>query len=103
MDAISTPKLRTIYACNAFIWGPNMLAITEIVLESRDYDFWTNHAKTNFQYFQAYLVPIERDYKHIWSVLNLRLQEYLVPLVMKIAFILDPHFDHDCKHNWSLL
>ena len=29
--------------------GLNMLAISKIVLESRDYDFWTNLAKTNFR------------------------------------------------------
>ena len=52
-----------------------MLAITKIVLEARDYDFlWTNHAKTNFQCLQEYLVPIEKDCKHIWFVLVFRLQ-----------------------------
>ena len=45
MNAISNPK-RTKYARNFFVGEPNMLAITEIVLETRDYDFWTKHAKT---------------------------------------------------------
>ena len=52
---------RTKYACNESddwdliylqSWskkGLNMLAILKIVLESRDYDFCTNLAKTNFR------------------------------------------------------
>ena len=43
--AISNPK-RTIYTCNFLPRESNMLAIMEIVLEARDYDFWTNLAKT---------------------------------------------------------
>ena len=56
--AISVSK-ATKYAYKLVLWGPIMLAITEIVLEERAYDFWTNHEKTNFQCLQAYLVPIE--------------------------------------------
>ena len=43
--ALSNPK-RTSYACNLFQKGHNMLAMSKIVLEPRDYDFWTNLAKT---------------------------------------------------------
>ena len=74
-----------------------MLAMPKIVLASRDYDFWTNHAKTNFQCLQAYLVPIERDCNPIWSLLDVRLQAYLVPFETQIASILGPHCNHDCK------
>ena len=28
--------------------GPNMIAMSKFVLESRDYDFWTNLVKANF-------------------------------------------------------
>ena len=31
-----------------------MLAMSEMVIESRDYDFWTNLASTNFRWLQAY-------------------------------------------------
>ena len=33
---------RTIYDCNPFQTGPNMSAMSEIILESRDYDLLTN-------------------------------------------------------------
>ena len=72
MPAISSPK-RTMYGGNFCRQGPNMLAITEIVPEARDYDFLT---KTTFQCLQVYLVPIQRDCKHIWSVLDLRSHTY---------------------------
>ena len=57
MPAISNSKL-TIYACNFYPRGTIMLAMSKIVLDSPDYDFWTNLAKTNFQCLQAYLVPV---------------------------------------------
>ena len=57
MIAITNQK-RTIYDCNPFQLGPNMIAISEIVLESCDYDFWTNRAKTKFRLLQSYLIPI---------------------------------------------
>ena len=38
----------TIYDCNVSQKGPNMLAMSEIVPESRNYDFWTNVGKTKF-------------------------------------------------------
>ena len=86
MLAISIIK-RFNYACNlnsetdymclqSFQWGPNMLAMSKIVLESRDYDVWTNLAKTNFRGLQAYLVPFETE----------------------IVDILGLNYDHHCKH-----
>ena len=77
--------------------------MSENVLQSRDYDFWTNLAIKNNRSLQSYLVAIEKDCNHIWSNSVFRLQSYLVPLVMKIAFILGPHSDHHCNHIWSLL
>ena len=101
MIAITNQK-RTIYDCNPFQLGPNMIAISEIVLESCDYDFWTNLAKTKFRLLQSYLVPIWKDCNLIWSALNWWLQSYLILiwssmqsylglLVMKIAIIFGPH------------
>ena len=55
MNAISDLK-GTKYACNLVHWGPNMLAMSEIVLESRGYDFSTNHAKKIFLYLQTYMI-----------------------------------------------
>ena len=57
---------RTIYDCNLFQKGPYMIAMSKIVRESRDYDFWTNHVKTNFQSFQSYLVSLVMKIA-IWS------------------------------------
>ena len=37
--------------CNLFQNGPKMIA--KFVLESRDYDFWTNLAKRNFPILQS--------------------------------------------------
>ena len=98
MLAISNPK-RTIYACNLVGWGPNMLAMSKIVLKSCDYDFWTNHAKTNFGWLQAYLVPIERDCKHSNSLLQ-RLESYLVPIIKIIATTCGPFRSGWC--HWGL-
>ena len=76
MNAIKV-AIGTQYACNndnkgdliciqsQFRKGPNMIAMSKMLLESRDYDFWTNLAKTNFRSLQAYLISIERDCKHI--------------------------------------
>ena len=48
MIAISVLN-RTIYDCNIFQNGPNMIAMSKFVLESRDYDFWVNLVKTNIR------------------------------------------------------
>ena len=47
-------KSETDYIC--FQLGPNMLAMSEIVPESGDSDFWTTLAKTNFRLLQLYVV-----------------------------------------------
>ena len=57
-----------------------MIAILEIVLESFDYDFKSNLAKTKFR----------------------SLQSYLDPIVTKIAIIFSPHGNFDCNYTWSL-
>ena len=44
-----------------------MIAILEIVLESFDYDFKSNLAKTKLRFLRSYLVPIWKDCNHIWS------------------------------------
>ena len=44
-----------------------MIAKAKFVLESRDYDFWTNLVEINFRSMQSYLVHFERDCNHIWS------------------------------------
>ena len=46
--------------------------------------------KQMFQCLQAYLVPIESNGKHKWSVLDLRLQAYLAPLIKIITTISGP-------------
>ena len=59
---------RAIYDCNLF--RPNMIAMSKIIVESRDNDFWTNLAKTNFPRLKLYLVPFETNCNHIWFALN---------------------------------
>ena len=76
---------RTLSVCNLVRLEPNMLAMSEMVLESRDYDFWTNLASTNFRWLQAYLVPFERDCKQ-------------VRFRFEIAGIFSPLSNRDCKH-----
>ena len=44
LTAISISN-RAIYDCNLDQLGPNMLAMSKIVLEARDYDFCSNLAK----------------------------------------------------------
>ena len=75
----------TKYTCNF-----DMLSITEIVLKSRDYDFWTYISKTKFWWLQAFCP--------YWK----RLQAYMVRFGFEIASIKGPHCYHDCKHIWSL-
>ena len=64
MIAITNQK-RIIYDCNPFQLGPDMIAISEIVLKSCDYDFLANLAKTKFRLLQSYLVLFEKDCNHI--------------------------------------
>ena len=89
MIAISIPK-QTIYDSNLYQLGPNMIAMSKIVLWSRDYDFWTNLVEMNCRLLQSYLVPFEWDCNHIWSVSEQRLQSYLVLIVILFAIIYGP-------------
>ena len=43
-----------------------------------------------------------RDWNHKWFALNLWLQSYLVPIVIKIAIIFGPNSYTDCDHIWYL-
>ena len=94
-------KTRAIYDCNLFQKRRNMIATSELVLKSRDYDFWTNLAKTNFRSLQSYLVLFEKDCNHIQYDSELSSQSYLVPFMMKIALILGSHHKNYCNHKWS--
>ena len=49
----------------------DQVEITEIVQEARDYDFYTNQAKANFQCLQAYLVleEIASIYSPFWIMI----------------------------------
>ena len=60
----------TIYDCNLKQIGPNMTAMSKSIGESRDFNFWTNLAKTSVLRLQSYYVVFERDpCNHIWSFL----------------------------------
>ena len=81
---------RTIYACNLFQMGPNMLEIIEIV-------FWRysirNHSHVtlgSFSTLQAYLAPFVFIIASIFS-----------PFFSKIASILGLNRNLHCKHIWS--
>ena len=84
--AISNRK-RTIYGCILFQYGPNMLAMSKIVLELR-------HVTMIFEPTKPKLInddckPIwflKRDCKHISSPLKLRLHSYWVPIFIIIAY-----------------
>ena len=70
---------RTVYACNLVRLGPNMLAIIAILFSRKFIVTSRNHSHLTLGRFltlQAYLAPFERDCKHKWSVLDLRLQAY---------------------------
>ena len=67
-----------------------MIAISEIVPESRVYDFWTSLFKTNFD-----------DCSHIWSVFE-RIA-IMVRFGFVIAIVFSPFRDQYCNHIWSLL
>ena len=68
------------HACNLFLKGSNMPAMSKIVPESRDYDFCNNLVKLNL----------------------LRLQAYLVPFVIKIVSIFGPCRNNYCNHMWFI-
>ena len=124
--AISNRK-QTLYACNLLHWGPDMLVMSKVVLESRDNDCWTNLAKTNFRWLQAYLVPNARDCKHIKCVdtfmltslashslffpckecvlrVNIKVSmRILVCFGFEIASIFSPLCNWDCLHRTHIL
>ena len=57
-----------------------MIAMSKIIAESRDYDLWTNLAKT---------------------LRSLKLHSYFVPFVIIIAIIFGPHHKNNYNHKWS--
>ena len=65
-------------------------------------DLSRNHSRLalgQFSLLQAYLVPVERNCKHIWSVLDLRLHPYYIPIVIMIARLFSPLGSlRGCKH-----
>ena len=65
----------------------NMLAIIDPRDSSRNHSHVT---PGRFPTLQAYLVTIEKDCKHIWSVSDFRLQAYFVPILKIIATICGP-------------
>ena len=97
MIAITYGK-RTIYDCNLFQKGPNMIAMIENLLSC---DSSKNHSHVTLgqlSTLQSYLVPIGQDCNHIWSDSELRLQSDLVPFLTNIAIIFDPHDKNYCNH-----
>ena len=100
----------TKYACNVdnkrdllrmqsqFSRGPNMLAMSKMVLESRDYDFWTNLAETNFRWLPAYLVLFQTGglLTEIASISSL----YRNWGFIHIGPILGLLYYQHCKHIW---
>ena len=89
MNEISVPN-RTIYDCNLFEKGPNMITPSKIILESRDYDFLTNLVRINFRLLQSYLALFEKDCNDIWSDWELTFQSYLIAMTKIIAIISGP-------------
>ena len=94
--AMSIPS-RTINDCSLQQKGPYMIAMSKFVLETRDYDFWTNLVKIKFRLSQSYLVLFVRDCNYI-SDWKWTLQSYLVPIMISIAILFDSFFDQDCNH-----
>ena len=102
MNAISIPN-RTIYDCNLFQNGPNMIAMIEILFFS---DSSRNHSHVTlgqFSTLQSYLVPIGKDCNHMWSDPEVTLQSYLFPFVTQIAIIFGLVCNKDCDHIESPL
>ena len=78
-----------------------MIAIIEILFSP---DSSRNHShvtRGQISTLQSYLVLFVRDCNHIWSDSELRLQSYLVPIMISIAVLFGPFFDQDCNHIWS--
>ena len=111
MLAISNSK-RTLYACNLFQKGPNMLAMSKIDPEWRNYDsdnslenkilmiasIFGPHWKRLKAYIVRFKFEIARilsflsnwDWKHIKSPFLSWLQVYYVPVIIIIATICGP-------------
>ena len=53
--------------------------------------------------FQAYLVPIEKRSRHVWSPMWLTFQAYPVPIFIEVPHILGPKFDQRSRHTWPPL
>ena len=86
MLAISNPK-RAIYAFNK----------DQICLQCRKWS--QSHVTMIFgkiSWIQNFYIC-----KHIWSVLDLRLQAYLVLFETKIVTTFGPHNNFNCNHIWS--
>jgi len=109
MLAISNPK-RTIYSCNLFQKGPNMLAIRKSSQSHVTIISWWISRKQNFDNCKhiwsqskdiaSILGPLGyRHCKHIWSLFWPWLQAYLVPVMKIIATICGPalYFENDLK------
>ena len=69
--------------------GPYMIALSEIVLGSCDYDFWTNLVKINFRLLRSYMVRFGIDIAIIFGPFLSRLHSYQVPLIKIIAILCD--------------
>ena len=92
MNAISVPN-RTIYDCNLFQKGRNMIVMSKSILESRGYDFWTNLAEiVRFGTEIAFIFdPLcYEDCNHIYFSSLLSLQSYLTLFMKIIAIIFGP-------------
>ena len=107
-----TVTLRTKYNCNLGqksddcnndhngdqIWlQPRKSSLSHVIMTW----LWTNLVKTMYRRLQSYLVLFEKNCNHIWSILGLRLQSYLVPFLIINAFILRRFWFQDCNHIWS--
>ena len=70
-----------------------MLAISVLfrILQEMDFKF--------LKIWQAYLVPIRKDGKHIWSLTKLIWQACLVLFFINMASIPGPRHDQDGKHT----
>ena len=74
-----------------------MIAMSKLVLESRDYDFWTNLRKTKFRSLQSYLKKIAIIYR-LYNIVQFGFE---ITLILGPQWT--PHFDHHCNHSWSPL
>ena len=90
MIAIPNPN-RTIYDCNFFQKGPNMIAMIENLFSRNSCRNHSHVTLGRISTLQSYLDLIETDCNHIWSALDLSLRSYSVPFLSKLAIIFGPH------------